>query len=256
MKRLLSALTLGWTIMAGVLAIAADKVIVIPLLMTCGDGLAKCSDICVDTQHNPSYCGDCSTVCDAGSYCDQGKCKGLVNSLCNIHTDCLSGKCLENKCGAPSKFVFVSNATFAGNLGGLAGADTQCQALAEAARLPGTYKAWLSSTSVSASSRFSHSDAPYILVDGTLIANNWNDLISGALASPISLDENGTPLLRPVWTGTKYTGEIMEGTQCASWIAGSYLSAQIGITSETNNDWTEAGEEDCELQCSLYCFEQ
>ena len=42
-----------------------------------------------------------------------------------------------------SAYVFVTSQTFTGNLGGIAGADQKCQDLADAAGLPGIYKAWL-----------------------------------------------------------------------------------------------------------------
>src|SRR5262245_61095552 len=87
--------------------------------------------------------------------------------------------------------VFLSSTEQAGDLGGIAGADAICQSLAHAADLPGTYRAWLSDGNASPSTRFSRSTAPYTLVDGTLIAGNWNELTGGALQHAIDLAETG-----------------------------------------------------------------
>ena len=68
------------------------------------------------------------------------------------------------------KTVFVTKASFKGNLGGLAGADEKCQAEADdhASIVPsGTYLAWLSDGTNSPDTRFAKSSDPYVLPDGT-----------------------------------------------------------------------------------------
>ena len=87
--------------------------------------------------------------------------------------------------------VFVSSTTHSGNLGGLSGADTTCQNLANAAGLPGTYRAWLSDNTQSPSTRFATSTGAYALVNGVTIAASWTDLTDGTLASPITVTELG-----------------------------------------------------------------
>ena len=54
----------------------------------------------------------------------------------------------------PSTFVFVTEWEGDGNIGGLTAADSICQTEADDAGLPGTYKAWLSDSTASPSSRF------------------------------------------------------------------------------------------------------
>ena len=49
--------------------------------------------------------------------------------------------------------VFVTSIGYDGNLGGLAGADAKCMTRAAAGNLSGTYKAWLSSSTVNAKDR-------------------------------------------------------------------------------------------------------
>src|SRR5262245_56445509 len=48
-------------------------------------------------------------------------------------------------CTAPARMrVFTTSLKYPAALGGLTGADAKCNAAAQAAGLPGTYKAWLS----------------------------------------------------------------------------------------------------------------
>ena len=96
--------------------------------------------------------------------------------------------------------VFVTSTSYDGNLGGLAGADAKCQDQADAAGLTGTFKAWLSDAKGSPSTRFTRSaGAPYVLVDGTVIADNYAGLTSGSLEHPINQTETGgAPPVEPI----------------------------------------------------------
>ncbi len=172
-------------------------------------------------------------------------------------------------CFAP-KTVFVSSSTHSGALGGLAGADAQCNALASAAGLIGTFTAWLSDTSVDARSRVTHSPHPYLRTDGVLVANDWDDLIDGALAAPINLDENGAPAVgsNAVWSATDTDGTqapgVSSATTCLDWTSNGATGpiALIGLRFATNADWTDCvatggcGANDCNSTGQhLYCFE-
>ena len=159
------------------------------------------------------------------------------------------------------KRVFVSSNTYDGNLGGLDGADTKCQALADSASLGGTWKAWLSSGSISASSRLSHSAIPYKLVNGvTVIANNWSDLTDGGLAKTINKDQNNITITnRAVWTNTSVSGNINSSSNhCSNWrssLSGFY--GGMGQNSSTSYTWTSYPvPNSCNRANSIYCFEQ
>jgi len=127
------------------------------------------------------------------------------------------------QCGTDSNCVFLTKDTWAAMyLGGLEGADQKCAQAAQAAGLPGTYKAWLSDHAISADSRLSHSSAPYKLTDGTVIAKDWADLTDGTLSAPIHLSEAGTEpnTGRQPWTNTTTNGAVLDarGTRvCDDW---------------------------------------
>jgi hypothetical protein len=99
---------------------------------------------------------------------------------------------------ACQKHLFITSETFDGALGGVSGADAHCQRLAEAASLPGTYMVWLSTSVVDEPAvRFSQSILPYVRVDGTVLANNWDDLVDGEITEYIAYDEYGNTLTNP-----------------------------------------------------------
>src|SRR5207248_10614341 len=97
-------------------------------------------------------------------------CGGTLScGTCHAPQTC-GGAGAANVCGAlASKRVFVTSATYNRNLGVLAGADAKCQALASAAALTGTYKAWLSTSTINARDRVTQAGVPYTLVDGTVV---------------------------------------------------------------------------------------
>lgn len=164
----------------------------------------------------------------------------------------------------PSKRVFVTSTNYNGNLGGLSGADQKCQDRANAANLGGTWKAWLSDSSISAASRLSHSDRAYKLITGILVALNWTDLTDGTIQNPITVTENGNTLYPAVWTasradGTSYALPTNKYSQsCSDWVSiDSRDQARIGAAG-TYKDvrWTDYATIQCTSKLSLYCLEQ
>ncbi len=120
------------------------------------------------------------------------------------------------------KTVFITSAKFKGNLGGLAGADDKCQVEVDgpASIVPsGTYLAWLSDGTDSPDTRFTKSAHPYILLDGTKIAENYTDLTDGSILNAINIDSTGKALgLQPFWTGTKADGTTAPlSVTCTGW---------------------------------------
>lgn len=164
-----------------------------------------------------------------------------------------------------AKFVFVTSTTHNGNLGGLAGADAICQSRAISAGLPGSYKAWLSSSTESAASRLNQSNVPYKLVNGTQIAPNWTGLTDGVLDAPISINENGMAVIPEfVWTNTNTNGNITlnytSGT-CNDWnsSSSSLFDYNYGFSNQSNSMWTLntcCAPVQCNYLSRLYCIQQ
>jgi hypothetical protein len=140
-------------------------------------------------------------------------------------------------------------------MGGLAGADARCQALANAASLPGVYKAWLSDSQASPLTRFTHSTLPYIRVDGTQIAADWASLISSPHSGGISADECGNYLPTiSIWTGTNDDGSA--GNTCNDWTTNSPAFIGTFGGSTYSSSWSNTGTHPCDVGTNMYCFEQ
>lgn len=162
----------------------------------------------------------------------------------------------DSETAGPSAIVFATSTRHDGNLGGPEGADAICAERASDAGLPGTFRAWLSTPSVSAAERLQASTIPYRRTDGVLVAADWNDLIDGELAAPIHRDEYGEPISGDVWTGTTPDGALAE-VGCAGFVSAS--DADTGLCGNSNLDntrWTANLEPACTTRLRLYCFEQ
>ena len=155
------------------------------------------------------------------------------------------------------KRVFLSTVSYNGNLGGLAGADTKCQTLADAVPLGGTFKAWLSDGTTSAASRLTQFSSHYVMINGVRIANSWADLTDGNIANRITMAESGVTLAGAVWTNTSTSGGITGTRHCTNWTIGtSAVQGEQGTTAYADYSWTADTYNNCNQSKRLYCFEQ
>lgn len=159
--------------------------------------------------------------------------------------------------------VFVTSTTSTGALGGLAGADAACQNLAETAGLKGLYMAWLSDSTGAAATRQKQHNLPYALVDGTVIANNWADLIDGTLIASINKTQTGAAVTAPlqVFTASNANGTL-NGSHCTNWTSGaSGQNGEYGTSGQTNANWTKqasptTANRRCNTAKRLICIQQ
>jgi hypothetical protein len=184
------------------------------------------------------------------------------------------GAATDVEAGPLTRTVFLSSITYTGDLGGAAGADAKCQALAADAGLLGQYKAWVSTSTSSPSERFTQSEAPYALLTGEPVSYSFTDLVAGSVLHPINVDEHMTlydgcvPTYEPcgdtaVWTQTLPTGAWDEaGTtqSCDNFTVADAASGHIGSYLSTDPTWTEGTGVGAPPQCGstfpIYCFEQ
>jgi len=178
------------------------------------------------------------------------------------------GAALDGVCGADCHVVFVSSRTYAGSaLGGVAGADAKCQALAAGSNnaairaRASRFAAWISSgnandpgmtTRLPAAGRFHRTD-------DAAIAESVGELVSGAIRVTINLDEDGNPiqtgqLQGASWTGTQGNGKT-SGTNCGGWMAAGG-QGDIGRATSVDATWTNYVAVDCSTVRHLYCFDR
>ncbi|MBI4017584.1 MAG: DUF1554 domain-containing protein [Candidatus Aenigmarchaeota archaeon] len=168
------------------------------------------------------------------------------------------------------RLMFVTSATFNGNLGGSSGADQKCKLALASAGSPPEYKerffAVLSTSSEGAKDKITRlsENCNFEIINwrGETVADNCNDLwdISGnvQIQSGIKYDEHNEEITSPlsVWTGTKPSGNA-EPTTCNSWTQSSG-----GERSTTGNAkaltalWIAGTLSDCTSSHRLYCLEK
>lgn len=219
-----------------------------------------------DLLNDPQNCGECGRACWKDERVDVPRCvEGVCASFCAsgfVNFDMPeSGE--DDGCEADGRRVFVTADAYPGSqLGGESGADNLCQGLANAQKLGGKWRAWLSGADPSSgvASRFEREPpAPYVLLDATPVADSWEALtVEGALDNPIILDETMSPVAAGssnVWTGTRPNGLPSDAT-CAGWNSVQAFGT-VGDCTSTSESWTASNSSvPCTSQARLYCFEQ
>ncbi len=179
------------------------------------------------------------------------------------------------------KYIFVTSERTDGRLSfydtnagpdqdspGLEGADEFCQTYADGLTsvVPtGTYKAWLSSPTLSGSivnavDRMSDIGLPYVNVDGSQIAANLSDLLSSN--NVITFHESKTPVdadSNPqIWTGTSSAGLLKQyNKHCNAWTnnASTPVEGSTGFSGFPIY-WTYWAFQGCDQEYFLYCVQQ
>lgn len=203
-----------------------------------------------------------------GSWTDIGASDPVCSSFAHL-------RCMQVTVGPPlptrhpvAKKAFVTSVTGTGNLStwsdasaltGLAAADAVCQARARVAGYAnsGTFKAWMSSSSTSASTRIV-SNGPWARPDGVVIAQSEADLEDSRIGAALYQTELGTYVQGAsdagnVWTGTSTSG-FSASFYCSSWITTSG-SGQIGRHDLLDGRWTAATTQTCSVDARIICLE-
>ena len=222
---------------------------------TCKDGCctSKRGKCIKPAQQSTVQCGA------GGSICQSTGCR------CSDALPCPAGQCCDGAGMCGECKVFASSSSGPGDIGGLAGADAECQRLATVAGLPGTYKAWLSDANTSAASRFTKATVPYTLPSGEVVATSWADLTSGTLRHAIDQTESGEAVSGTnagafrAWTNTTGNGGAGGADpngNCANWTSDEVLpTGNFGKTTSTTQ-WTAGEFQQCPASARLYCFQQ
>jgi hypothetical protein len=136
------------------------------------------------------------------------------------------------------------------DLGGLAGADAQCQKLAEAAGSTGkTWRAYLSAEGVNARDRIGA--GPWVNAKGETIASDVASLHSDAnnITKQTALTETGavvsgrgdTPNQHDILTGSNADGTLAAGQTCADWTSSGEGGAMLGHSDRSGPETLATG---------------
>jgi hypothetical protein len=148
--------------------------------------------------------------------------------------------------------AFVTSTTYTiSDITSTANADMLCQARAQAAALPGTYVAWLSSSTSTAASRLTGSG--WVRPDAKPFARSKADLVATKLFYPLRFTEGNADVQTAyVWTGTKADGTADAAT-CSDWTTSS-ASGRLGVSSMAASWWTANATSGCNGANRLYCL--
>ena len=274
----------------------------------CGDGLAlegveECDDGNANADDGPctstcavNVCGD-DLVLEGVEECDDGAANAdsaPCTSACRLNV-CGDGLVLEGveECDDGEEFAgsgdgcsatctreqvfFVSLDTYSGDIGGAKGADALClEAGTKSVALPWpelnntTFRAWIADPNCPLDKRLPQEERPYVRVDGKLIAEDWAELIGGAI-KPGAMQMNEYGLIVEeiwsfrVWTGIAGDGSMIDGAAaktCNFWtLEGDSFFGALGMANAGGSTWTRAtdGEGDlvqgCQEQAHLYCVQ-
>lgn len=247
----------------------------------CGDGtLWEGVEECDFGPGNAKEYGGCALDCtwaarcgdgnlDPGfEECDLGELNGSDGGV-DGEAACTAG------CRWLGRIVFVTSEAYTGALGGLSGADLKCRNLANVAGLENasSFRAWLSDSDSSPGARFQQIDvaeAPYLRLDGRVIAADFTELVELGPRTGITLTETGEPLFEQyVWTNTTAFGEVFSAADhCSEWTSESpTLKARRGMNAvelemgplwdiwRMDRLWTSYASQECHVPRRLYCFE-
>jgi hypothetical protein len=208
---------------------------------------------------------DASTSTGPAAYCGDG----VVQPGPPLFEECDDSFSDEGNCNLLCKrdrVVFVASLPLfkAGGLQGIKGADNYCVSRAGMAGLPQflLFKAFLSDSQHDAGTRLFNGKGRYVLVDGTVVADDWVSFITEPLQHPIELTEKGEVLHVAVWTGTEFgTGKLVPGAgNCDDWTSKDInKEAYFGFSDEVDALWVYSNilnPTDCINERSIYCVEQ
>lgn len=165
--------------------------------------------------------------------------------------------------------VFITSDFYDGDLktagagtDGLDGADKLCQLHADAAALGGTYRAWLSTSTIDAIDHITGS-GPWINTHGETVFANRAQLQTHPLAG-VGYDEANHGEYPEMWTGTadgrKAPVEFPASetsSSCNDWTSAAAIDdAATGDSAEgTSAAWTNHAYDACYATHAIYCFQ-
>jgi hypothetical protein len=153
--------------------------------------------------------------------------------------------------------IFVTRAVYRSTFGGVAGADFRCQSSATAAGLSGTFRAWISDSTVEAGARF-RANGPWVEIGTGRLVFRDRAALRGYPAVPLERDEGGREAPDRWWTGTLANG-VASAKTCNDWVSESSLLGGMTGTRRARGapgqEWTEDVAYACGQSLALLCLE-
>ena len=154
--------------------------------------------------------------------------------------------------------MFITSTSHSPNLGGLAGADAACMKRAQAANLPGTFVALLSSKTVDARTRLGTSRG-WLRTDDRPFADTQQEMFSGQVRNMPMVDEFAKPVDPAIYAA--FTGSRPDGTRygpddATDWDTVQAQRCRAGHSYRLGSEWLSGFTvSPCMGGYRLYCFE-
>jgi hypothetical protein len=162
---------------------------------------------------------------------------------------------LMNNCTASqNKRIFVTNSSYTGNLGGIAGADQKCMNDLNKPAVSCVWKALIVGDARSITRDWVlKPNTTYYRVDGTTplgATEAGGKLLTPLYNSIIAVNSTTWTGLNPVWTSDTNT--------CTNWTSAvnSLQPVYLGVTDRTDSGVISAAQGNCDGVNRLYCVEQ
>lgn len=96
-----------------------------------------------------------------------------------------------------------------------------------------------------------------VLVNGLVVAQDWDALVSGTLEHTINVDENSQTQAIRAWTSTLASGEAAPGVDfCDDWTGVLDFDGGTGLPDANDATWSFFENVPCDFELRLYCIEQ
>jgi hypothetical protein len=154
---------------------------------------------------------------------------------------------------ATGRIAFVSTTNFVAS-GGIAAADALCASEAAGASLPGTYKAFMSTTTTPAASRFDLSGPTWVRTDGVPVMESAADLATWTWVTSVDRRSDRSVSQGAAWTGN-LTGNTLAQT-CNDWsTTSSTVFGILHVNTESANQQTTF-QNGCATNANLICLQE
>ena len=231
---------------------------------TCGDGYVFLGvEECDHGEDNQAgvYGGCTPMTCTLGPHCGDDELQKPFEECDHGDKNGTEGDACGTSCKLDGNVVFVTSETYTGLIGGISGADYQCNKVAMEGGLPnaGAFKAWISDGVKSPSGWVDPPPGPFLLLDGTPIAESWADLLDGELMAPIYIQEDGALIgnYKFAWTGTSAEGLPLLAQHCEIWTNDKKgVFGAWGDLASKMGGWTNKISGECQTKARLICIEQ
>jgi hypothetical protein len=198
-------------------------------------------------------------------YCNEGNKRTALDANPLVCTVTVNADLQVNVTYSAHNYAFVSSQTYDGNLGGLGGADSKCQSLADAVSLPGTFKAVLSDSNNDVSARLP-AKRGWVRVDAKPFCNARDELFGNAPSNnyrmylPLVFDETGAQhnnLTDKYRTASNGQG-LRTSVSCSDWTNNANVGATVvwGTAGAVSEPWINYNSDgtNCATKYGLICM--